>query len=253
MNVSFQRRSQGLFLRAPSGITWRSLGASRLAALLGRELPYNIRLLRTGDELEVGASIAPLRDIECRRRAWLEAEVANTARGLRGAGAAELPGAPGAPALEPIRRVAEAHDWKLTETDDGGLEITFPGEEHLPPLAARTRPDGGGVRLERDPGLLPAGRGSRARERALVHAALGLNARLAQARLRLLDPGRARCRVECHLPAEDLDEDEAEFALEGVRYAALEATRLLTCLRDERVARNYAAAQNVSLHEHGGK
>ncbi len=249
MKLRLERRSQALFLHASTAVAWRSLGAARLASLLGRGLAYNARVCRAGEDLEIAASIAPLPELEARRRVWLADEIERVADSVRGAPPAEPPSVAAAPTLDPIRRVAETRNWTLNESGADALEITFPREENLPPLAARSRPDG--VWLESDLGLLPASRGSTARRLAVIHAALEINSRLALARLRLLDPGRALCQVECHLPGEDLDEDEAEFAVEGVRVGAIEATRVMSCLRDEKVARVYAAAQGVSLHNEG--
>ena len=110
MKLRLERRSQALFLHASTGVAWRSLGAARLASLLGRGLAYNARVCRAGEDLEIAASIAPLPELETRRRVWLAGEVERAAESVRGAPPAERTPLAAAPTLDPIRRVAEARE-----------------------------------------------------------------------------------------------------------------------------------------------
>ena len=78
---------------------------------------------------------------------------------------------------------------------------------------------------------------------------LALNARCAFARLRVHDD--TAVRVEHLLPSAGLNEDEVSYALEGVRFAFGEATRVFRILRDHAVAREYAAINGIALRALG--
>jgi hypothetical protein len=138
--------------------------------------------------------------------------------------------------------VADGKDWSVRGEDS--LEID-PGDDAG--VIVRAALVEGGIAIHADaasPQRLAPDRESAA---ALAIAALGLNARLHAARLRLADAARAHYVAEFLLPGGDASDDELDFALEGVRHAALEAGSTLGCLAHAAVAREYAAAFDLSL------
>jgi hypothetical protein len=144
-----------------------------------------------------------------------------------------VPSPPAALAL--VRSVALARGWgvrgeerlELDPADASGLVLRAATGSG----GATIRAEAGGPRLAPRPGVALA----------LAVAALGWNARLSAARLRVLDAERMELVAECALPAEAM-EDDVELALDGVLHAAREARRSLAVLAHPAVAREYAIA-----------
>ena len=234
------------FAAASTGVAWRELDGAGRAGLLAELHPGNLRWARIGDELAMIGSLAlPLSEESfARRRAELveqvEAVASRMGRGDCGPARRARPAPPAPGVCDLLRSVALGLGWSVH--GEGSLEI-HPGGDADTPLRAHAEDDGVAIRADATPSLQLAPSPECAV--ALAVAALGLNARLSAARLRLVDAERMRFAAECVLPP-DPDEDEVEHALEGVRHAAREARRSLGCLAHPAVARVYAAALELS-------
>lgn len=250
MKPRIDRLSQGCFVRMSVPVAWREVVSGSRGDVLARDTVYNARAIRAGDALEVCASLPPMAEIESARRTWLVSAVRREARAI-GSGRAigttvSKRAQPSkddvAKALESVRTVVDGKRWRNQLLEDGHLEIAPRG------LAARlvARPNGVGVLLgTRIPLHGPADPGPLL-QRAIRHAALGLNARFAFARLRVLSDGPINLSVEHQLPAAELSDDEIDHALEGVRYAAVEATQAFETLRHPAVFEEYAAVNEFA-------
>jgi hypothetical protein len=154
-----------------------------------------------------------------------------------------------------VLRVAEGKRWRVRDVDDESTDAV----ELVPPergsCAGRftVRSDGEGATVSREIPLLAPSDSGQWLQPAMLVAILVLNARFGFARLRVYGAGRAQqgapltVHVEHSVPASGLHEDEAEYALEGVRFASEEAARSLPLLRHPAVAREYAAINDFAL------
>jgi hypothetical protein len=254
------RRSQGCIVRARAEIAWRDVVAGRRMDVVTNDYPYNVRPVRAEPVLEVWASMPPLVEVETSRRRWLAAEVEQAARALcapagpgdaaavnrRDAGTEDSApsDASARAALDAIRCVAEGKGWRASASAEGKLEIALVGSAE-PTFAARAETEGARIEV-RVPILAASGSGPTVRA-AVIHAVLSLNARFALARLRVLGTEPLVLRIEHRLPATGLLDDEIDYALEGVRYAAGEAARTFGPLHHPSVAREYARAYHLAL------
>ena len=240
MSVFVDQRTHALFVGRRLG-PWRTLDATGLVRLLEAPGPGNLRAARLGAELAWLASV-PLpqeEEILARSRARLVEEV-------EGAGVRMHPGArsparpPGAAPPSPadlalVRAVALARSWGVRGEER--LELD-PADANR--LVLRAAAGTGGVSIRADAGGPPLAPGPGV-ALALAVAALGWNARLSAARLRVVDAERMGFAAECVLPPGPCEED-VELALDGVLHAAREARRSLAVLAHPAVAREYAAA-----------
>lgn len=244
MSHFIHRQTHALCVECRTRVPWRSLAASELARLLAAQAPWNLRPARRSEELVFLASLPARAELPERRLEWLTEQVEQAAQRLHDGAPPPLSWStrPDSRAvLGLVRSVAEGKAW--TVRGDAALELV-PAEEATA-LRAIPEPDTVAVRSEC---AWPV-HGSLCAESvaALAVAALGLNARFSAARLRLLRGERPCFVAECALPSADLCDDEVEFALEGVRHAAHEARRTLDCLAHAAVAREYAAALELSI------
>jgi hypothetical protein len=240
VNVFVDERTHALVVGRRLG-PWRALGAAELVPLLAAPGPGNLRPARFGAELAWIASVPlPLaEEILARSRARLVEEVERA--GVRMHPGVPSPARPSravpstSASLALVRSVALARDWRVRGDERLELDPADAGG-----LVLRAAPEGGGTTIRADAGgaRLAPGPGV---ARALAVAALGWNARLSAARLRLLDAERMEFAAECALPP-DPTEDDVELALDGVLHAAREARRSLAVLAHPAVAREYAAA-----------
>ncbi len=245
MKVWIDECAHALFVGTSLG-AWRALGAVELVRLLEAPRPGNVRPGRFGEELALIGSVPLLMDEEslARARTRLVEEVAGSGPPIPPSDAS-IPRHPGsAPPCPPVaalvRSVALGRGWCVRGEER--LEIDPEGAGGL---VLRASPEGEGVVIRADAGTPWLAPGP---ELALVLAvaALGLNARLTAARLRVLDPGRLGFAAECVLPP-DPGEEDVELALDGVLHAAREARRSLAVLAHPAVAREYAAALELPL------
>ncbi len=244
MKPRIDQLSQGTFVRMPLAVEWRDVVFGSRGDVLARDTVYNARVVRAGDALEVCASLPPLAEVESARRSWLVSAVQREARAICSAGALETTVSKRkrrsngvvAEALESVRTVVDGKRWRNQLLPDGSLEVAPRG------LAARlvARPNGVGVLLGTRIPLHGPAVPSPLLQRAIRHAALGLNARFAFARLRVVSDGPINLSVEHQLPAAGLCDDEIDHALQGVRFAAVEATQVFETLRHPAVAQEYA-------------
>ena len=244
MKPRIDQLSQGCFVRMAVPVAWRDVVSGSRGDVLARATTYNIRAVRAGDALEVRASLPPLEEVESERRTWLVSAVRSEARAICSPGGLETGVSkrkrPGngvvAEALDSVRTVVEGKRWPSRLLEDGTLEIAPRG----PAARLIARPNGVGVLLGTRIPLHGPADPAPLLQRAVRHAALGLNARFAFARLRVLSDGPINLRVEHQLPAAGLSDDEIEHALQGVHYAAVEATQVFAVLRHPAVAQEYA-------------
>jgi hypothetical protein len=221
-----------------TGVEWRGIETDRLLALLARPLPYNARYALAGEALVACGAVPLVEGVPPAREPWLTAAVRSAAAFADGPpagsdGAGEL--------LEMLRWLANGKGWKALDAVGPTLRFAIPGAHDLPPLALAAH--GTGVRVERPLPLLPA-RDAVAQVRAAVaHAVLVLNGTPGGARIALRDPRALTIAVETDLPADGVEEDEAECVLDAVCRAAPRAAGVLECLRHPAVAHVYAIAQ----------
>jgi len=246
--IDLERRTQGLFVHVGTGRRASELAIERV---LRHRLPYNSRVTLRAGELAVSAALPPLGADEEARLAWLSGTLERSARWLAEHGEGE-PIATKQPSEEDARQgiealhwTAQAGGWSVRREGPLGIALARDGER----ASLLARADAKGVLVGAPLAGLETEHGEDAVRGALVHAALALNARLAFARLRIVEPEALGLQVECHLPGDaepPLCEDELGFALEGVWHAAREAERTLACLRSPAVAREYATAQGLT-------
>ena len=245
MSVWIDECAHALFVGTALG-TWRALETLELVRLLEAPRPGNLRPARFGEELALIGSVPLPMAEEClaRTRARLVEEVESSGARMHPSGrnparrSGSVPSSPAASAL--LRSVALGRGWCVRGED--GLEIDPEGAGGL---VLRAGPESEGVAIRADAGAPRLAPGA---EVALVLAvaALGLNARLTAARLRVLDAAQLDFAAECVLPP-DPREDDVELALDGVLHAAREARRSLAVLAHPAVAREYAAALELPL------
>jgi hypothetical protein len=240
MSSFVDERSHVLFVGRRLG-PWRALDAAELVRLLETPGPGNLRPARFGEELAWLASVPlPLgEEILARTRARLLEEVEGAGTRMHPAarsparGSRAVPTSPAAVAL--VRSVALARGWVVRGAER--LEID-PAD--TVGLVLRAAPGSGGVSIRAEAGGPPLAPGPGV-ALALAVAALGWNARLSAARLRVVDAERMGFAAECVLPPDPCEED-VEPALDGVLHATREARRSLAVLAHPAVAREYAAA-----------
>jgi hypothetical protein len=245
MSVWIDECSHALFVGTALG-AWRALDAAELVRLLEAPHPANLRPARFGEELALIGSVPLPMDEEflSRARARLVAEVESSGPRMRPSGRStqRRPGSalpsPAASAL--VRSVALGRGWCVRGEER--LEIDPEGAGRL---VLRAGPESEGVAIRADAGAPRLAPGAEVAF-VLAVAALGLNARLTAARLRVLDAAQMDFAAECVLPPDPREED-VELALDGVLHAAREARRSLAVLAHPAVAREYAAALELPL------
>lgn len=268
-----EARSQGLLVRAGTNVPWTDVVSGERVDVVTRSYPYNVRPVRVADGIEIWGVIPPQAEVQRERRAWLTEQVERAARATdrrpkgrvakhaaKGESADVLASAHSAhddadnqfvtSSLEMISGVAEDKGWAVRSIENQSRPVV----ELLPDAAGSRagcislRPDGRCTLLACE--ILPfASSESEYLNPVLLVAVLALNARCAFARLRVHDD--TAVRVEHLLPAAGLNEDEVSYALEGVRFAFGEATRVFRILRDHAVAREYAAINGIALRALG--
>ncbi len=240
---TIERGARATWVSCEAVLAWRAASDATLAMLLARPLPYNLRWAIGHGTLVVSAALPPLPDIEARRLTWLAAAVERAAAAeVDEVGANAEVGANtnvGAAALETVAWIADHKAWRAS----GPGCFAIPGEPDLPPVTAHD--EGSTLRVARSVPLLPARHASAVVRAATLHAALRLNGAMPFARVALDDEAALTFAVESRVPLDELDEDELDSVLEGVRYGARFAAGALACLRHHVVATEYAAAHDL--------
>jgi hypothetical protein len=222
-----------------------ALGTREILALLAQPHAYNLRVALDGDVLAVCAWLPQLPALQERRRSWLVSEVLETAARLGDVRAPraqeDAPAAVAASLLESLGRVAERAGATAQPAGSASLRIESELQENAVVFGTASAE---GLLLRGALGTPVAG--SPWLRAARAHACLLLNGRLVFARVAPLDLEAEAFAVETRLPV-DLDEDELACALEGVRWGLREAERTLRCLGSERVAAEYAEANELRV------